>query len=145
VHEQPVPSPLESLADAASEHRRAEVASLRASEVKIGAAYSLIVLLMNLWAGLLYAAGLLAAVFTLISFGQGDPFFQRQTTGSGGFRARGRAIGLVLGVAVLLLSKFQTRLAERLRERKLREARMALGFTEPSSSSPSSPSSLPPQ
>jgi hypothetical protein len=133
-------SPLQSLANAATDHRRAEVAALRASEVKIGFGWSVLALVMNLWAGLLFAIGLLAAVFTLISLAQGDPFWEIQTgDGGSGFRARGWALGLVFAVICLALSKFQASLAKRLRERKLRELRESLGFTEPSSSPPPLP------
>ena len=135
-------SPLQSLADAAIDYRRAEVATLRASEIKLGVLWSLVTLVMKIWAGVFFAGGILMCAFALVMWGQGMPAFVLKRDESS-FQATGWTLGLGLGAFFLLLSKFQSWLAARLRARKLREARGALGFTETSPSSPSPSPSLP--
>jgi hypothetical protein len=122
MSEPPAPSPLQSLADAAIDYRRAEVDKLRASEIKIGVLHSLVILLMNLWSVVFLAGGILVCASALVMWGQGMPAFVLKRDESS-FQATGWALGLALGGLLLMLSKFQNWLAARLRARELRKLR----------------------
>ena len=109
--------PLAELAAVTSER---QVLIALQSRPKVGCLFRLWIFVMDVWAALLYGAGLFAAGLAMISWAREVPFLKQQS-GAGGFQINRWGVGVIVAVVCFALSWLQSRHARKLLERRRRK------------------------
>src|SRR5262245_49619888 len=97
---------------------RSGLPALPLPQAKLSAGWRTVILVMNMWAGLLFGVGLFACVMAMFSLGLGAPGFEVES-GPGHWRVRGWGVAVVMAVVAFLMSKLQSRMTKRLKAKKL--------------------------